>query len=108
MAKEVYNAADEDHVRRRTEELEAQAKREQEELKKILDTYAGRAFIWRILTECKIFSSSFTGDTEHTFFNEGKRAIGLQVLTEVLQLYPKAFTLMQSEATRRKQESDFQ
>lgn len=107
MAKPVYDASDAAHVQRRTEELEEEAAREAEWLKKLVDTYQGRWFFWRLMGRCKIFQSSYTGEAEGTFFNEGKRAIGLEILTEVLTLHPKAFTLMQSEATARDNKRSF-
>ncbi len=107
MPNELYDASNEEHVRRREEVLKEEAACEAEWLKKIVDTYHGRWFLWRLMGHCKIFDSSYTGDANGTFFNEGKRAIGLKHLTEVLTLHPRAFTLMQSEATARDNKRSF-
>jgi hypothetical protein len=53
------------------------------------------------MAEAGIFRSSFTGNSE-TFFNEGKRSIGLFVLDELMQAKPDAFALMQKEAASAK------
>ncbi len=63
----------------------AQLRRMQENdwLKDILSKEGGRDFIWRLLIQCGVYHTSFTGDAPHTFFNEGKRQIGLWLLTEI-------------------------
>lgn len=70
--------------------------REIADIKKLLSIPEGRRVIWRILEESGIFKSSFTGNST-TFFNEGKRDIGLLVLEEVMKADMGKFTQMQSE-----------
>ncbi len=45
----------------------------------LMKTGAGKKVIWHILGLCGIYASSFTGNST-TFYNEGKRDIGLDVL----------------------------
>ena len=105
--KEIYDATNPEHIERRRQEVAENLAKQQEGLRKILDTYHGRAYIWRQLAECGVFKTSFTGDAEHTFFNEGRRDIGIKMLEEVLTISPKAFTLMQSEAVDRQNKEIF-
>lgn len=70
--------------------------REVEDLKKILAHPEGRRFIWRLLSESGVFRTSFTGNST-TFFNEGKRDIGLLILSEVMKADMSKFTQMQNE-----------
>ena len=85
-----------------TRKTKVALKRETEiaQLKMLLDSVHGRAVIWRILSQCGVYRTSFTGDSE-TFFKEGKRAVGLWLLDELFEADPAAFSLMQKEATDR-------
>jgi hypothetical protein len=98
--KQVEDVGDDVQVKERKTKRQLQKEREDEEMKQILDTYGGRAFMWRLLSSCGVFRTSFTGNAS-TYFNEGKRQIGLEVLKEILELDSKAFQIMQQEAVER-------
>ena len=57
----------------------------------------GRRFVRRLIAEAGVFSSSFMGNAEQTFFREGKRAVGLFVLAEVQSITPAAYIEMLTE-----------
>ena len=79
------------------EEIQKRIKeREVEDLKKLLSMPEGRRYIWRLMSSAGVFRTSFTGNST-TFFNEGKREIGLMVISEVMAASPSAFTQMQNE-----------
>lgn len=86
-------------------QLEAEKRkrdREQSDLKKILATPEGRRFVWGLLEQAGVFRSSFTGNSQ-TFFLEGRRDLGLQLLAKVFAAKPEAFAQMQREvASERK------
>jgi len=78
------------------EEIEIQEKREkrsEEEARKIRmdykDTFLGSAAGKRVLSDllnaCGVFESSFTGNSR-TFYNEGKREIGIILLNNCFNL----------------------
>lgn len=67
------------------------------DIKSILNKPEGRRYIWRLLCKCGIFNNSFTGDSNLTAFNEGKRNIGLDILLDVNEAEPAAFARMQNE-----------
>jgi len=48
-------------------------------MRELLKTSYGQDVIWHILSLCDIYSDAFTGNSR-TFYNEGKRSIGLQIL----------------------------
>lgn len=73
---------------------------QKEQLRVLLQNYNARSFYWRLLSECGIYKRSFTGDNV-TFFNEGKRHIGLWLLEELFEASPEAYAQMQSEALQR-------
>lgn len=69
---------------------------EVEDFKWIMSNKRGRRFVWRLLDKAGVFRSSFTGNSE-TFFREGQRNLGLQVLAMIHEHTPDAYTLMLSE-----------
>lgn len=69
---------------------------EASDFKWICSNKRGRRFIWRLLEKAGVFRSSFTGNSE-TFFREGARNIGLQVLAMIHEHAPEAYTLMLNE-----------
>ena len=73
---------------------------QKDQLRVLLEDYKARSFYWRLLSECGIYKRSFTGDNV-TFFNEGKRHIGLWLLEELFESAPEAYAKMQSEALER-------
>lgn len=91
------------------EKLEAKAKRKREkelgDIRKILSMPEGRRFVWRMMSLCGIFHSSWTGEADATLVNEGKRIPGLALLNDVLDASPNAYGQMQREY-KGKVESD--
>ena len=47
--------------------------------RELLKTSAGKSLIWHVLSICNLYGESFTGNSS-TFYNEGKRAVGLEIL----------------------------
>ena len=76
-----------------------QAKRDQEldDLRNILDAAGGRNFLWRLLTECGVYHSSFSIEALEMAHNEGKRQMGLWALEEIFDASPHTYALMQKE-----------
>ncbi len=93
---------DESALKRRKEKKkelhEIWRKKELDDFKKVLSIPEGRRVLWRILEEAHVFKTTFTGNST-TFFNEGKRSIGLMVLDEVMKASPEKFQQMQNEFT---------
>ena len=63
-------------------------------LTSILKNKEGRWFIMRLLDATGINANSFTGNS-HTFFNEGKRQVGLELLARIQDLGIDAVKLKQ-------------
>ena len=73
---------------------------EDEALRTVLSTYAGRAVFWRLLSACRIYSDSFTGD-ERTYYYEGKRSIGLGIIEMIENVNPHVMAQIRDEAVER-------
>lgn len=56
----------------------------------------GRSYTWWLLGLCGVFRTSFTGNSA-TFFNEGKRDIGLHVLADLQREFPEQYLQMTKE-----------
>lgn len=79
----------------------AEARAEIEDLKWLLTHRPGRRFAWRLMGEAGVFRSTFHTSGSVMTFNEGKRAAGLQLLTQIMEHAPDAFLQMQNEAKSR-------
>jgi hypothetical protein len=67
-------------------------------LQALLESEAFRDFIWRVLSRCHIFASTYHDDPRRAALMEGERNIGLWVLKEVNEADPKKFTVMMEKA----------
>jgi hypothetical protein len=78
----------------------AERRRELEltDVKKLLDTPEGLRFLWRVLDLAGIYRTTFTGNS-HTFFNEGRRALGLEIKADLLEVDPEHEGRMAKEYT---------
>lgn len=79
----------------RDEYLKFKAERRFDDFKKIMETEHGRRYVWGILESAGIFRTTFTGNST-SFFNEGRRALGLEIYRDV-QALPELRTLMEKE-----------
>jgi len=86
----IKNVADKEQVK--AAESKELRKREQElkDLSDVLQTPYGRRFVWRYLEKCGVYRSSYTGNSE-TFFREGERNIGLQLVTDIMDANPEMY-----------------
>lgn len=89
----VRNAADEGQVRQAEIKRKILDDKNFNDLKFILDSEQGRRFIWRQLSECGVFKSSFVTSSE-IYFLEGRRSIGLKLLAEIMDCDPQAYIKM--------------
>lgn len=49
----------------------------------VMTTKPGRRFVWRLITgTCRTFGPSFSVDDRNTNLNEGRRAVGIDLMTE--------------------------
>ena len=66
-------------------------------INEIMKTRSGRRYILKILRDCHLFSTTFTGNSR-TFFNEGKRSIALSIHKDIQIYCEKEYRLMINEA----------
>lgn len=89
----VQNAADENQVREAAKREKLRIEQASADLKFLLATEQFRRWAWDHLEFCKVFHQIFTGNSE-TFFNDGKRVVGLKLLKEITEAAPGAYLQM--------------
>lgn len=75
-------------------------KQELDQIKWLMSHKPGRAIVWRLLEKAGVYRTSFHSNGSQTFFNEGQRNLGLQLLAEVMEACPERFGEMQKEQTQ--------
>ena len=62
-------------------------------IKELLKTRQGKDFIWYILSISNLYGDNFTGNS-HTFYLEGKRSVGLEILQLLEDVDPTAYATL--------------
>lgn len=70
-------------------------------LTQLMSTTQGRRWMWDLISESHVFSSTMTDDPHRTAFNEGRRSVGLGLLNSVMLHCPESFTHAMREAHER-------
>jgi hypothetical protein len=100
--KEPEDFTDPKQHKKRTKKHKLVEQRENEDLSKMLNDPAGRRVLWRILDQSKLLAPDmFTGNST-TFYNLGKRDLGLWLYNEIMGSEPKAFMAMMDEQLKEK------
>lgn len=69
----------------------------------VMSHHNGRQFVWDLLSDCGVFHTTFAGEqTHHTAFAEGKRQVGLALLTQIEESHPNGYAIMRAEAADRR------
>lgn len=103
----VKNAANSNQVKSAKSKAKLSRERELKDILRLAESLDGEKFLrflWRYLGLCGVFRTSFTGKDD-TFFLEGQRNIGLQLLADVNEADPQIYVRM-IELGRREEEQD--
>ena len=92
-----YDAGDRAHVSERQKKRRLRAEHADADLLWLMNQREGRRFVWRLLQSCHLYETSFTG-TSATFFREGERNVGLQVLADITRLCPELYARMAGDS----------
>jgi hypothetical protein len=90
------NAADKKEIKKQSHRVKEIDRQEQNDVKFLLSNIQGRRFLWKYLSKCGVYRTSFTGSSE-TFFKEGQRNVGLWILDDITRANPDAYLLMIKE-----------
>lgn len=70
---------------------------EMEQLKAVLSTEAGRAFVWRMMEKAGIYRTAFSTDALAMAANEGRKDMGVWLFVEALEAAPGFVRTMEDE-----------
>lgn len=93
------NASNDKDVNKANQREKDEAKQYAEDLRYVMSTEQGRRFMWQTLSKAGLYRTSFTGNSA-TYFNEGKRALGLELLADVQHHCPQHYIKMHDEAVK--------
>ena len=82
MSEFTQNVADEAQVKSAENRIKYNKNREVEDFKSVMESVSGRRLIYKYISECGVFEDCFTGATNTICYNEGKRSIGLRILSD--------------------------
>ena len=83
--------------KKRKKKYDIQIAREKEDMSATLNNPAGRRVLWRIMEQSKLLAPDmFTGNST-TFYNLGKRDLGLWLYNQIMGSEPKAFLTMMND-----------
>ena len=89
----VQNAADEKQVKKAERKKQSERERHALDIQFLLKTDEGQRVFWKYLSHCKVFEECFTGNS-HTFYNEGRRSVGLMILADITKNCPEVWIEM--------------
>lgn len=103
MSEEIpYNAGDPNQVKKRKSKASLARAAEEAENEYLIGSYNGRAFVWRLLSECGIQHMA-DHDMVAAYRFEGRRDVGIWVQKELFASNPRAHMQMTEEAMERKE-----
>ena len=97
----VANASDEAQIKNAKEKIKFGRDLEISDMKFLLSSIQGRRFLWRCLSECGIYQSSFRTSSE-IYYLEGQRSIGLMILKDIHETDGEAYIKMIIENKKEK------
>ena len=102
MLEEQEDFTDPKQHKKRTKVYKLREAAEKEDFSSVLNTPSGRRVLWRIMDQSKLLAPDmFTGNST-TFYNLGKRDLGLWLYNEIMGSEPKAFVKMMDEQLKEK------
>jgi hypothetical protein len=99
MASRQIDVGDENEVKPKLSAYQLEQKEEQEQLSYLLQDYAFRRYMWRIISRCGLYDSA---PVEGVGRFEGRRDVGLSVVEDIFTSDAEAYTVIRREADLRK------
>jgi hypothetical protein len=95
---------DENQVAELKKKFKSKEEVDEELLRVTLATYAGRAVIWRLLSDCKLFESvAIVNDMAHMASAQSRQNFAKELLARVLTASVGSFNIMRDEAIIREE-----
>jgi hypothetical protein len=97
------NAANENDIKKMSSNEKLKINQDEADLKSVLSTLQGRRYIFKILSMSGIYKLSADNSGSWTYFNEGKRAVGLNLLSDIMAVSPEVYPQMLLENKKEKE-----
>ena len=101
-----YDASDRKSIRRAEKSARQSDRTRQEVITNLMSTTQGREWLWSLLESCHIFAQTFTAEPLATAFAEGRRAVGLAILGDIMFACPDQYITAAREANVRHNSDD--
>ncbi len=95
-----YNAGDPKAVRERNRTLKRVEASERTVIRQIMGSNEGRAWIFKTLSLCHVYQSTFSTNALTMACAEGERNIGLQLTADVIAACPERYLEMLKENSK--------
>jgi hypothetical protein len=96
---------DNEEERKLNEQEEAlRVDREMRRIRDVMSSALGREFIYELVTSANLFCTTFNPEFGTMAFNEGRRSVGLQILSQLQAHVPQQYDLMMRENHHRGQQ----
>lgn len=92
----VKNVADPEQVKKADQSEKFGRELEIDDMKFVLSSKQGRRLLWKYLSFCGVYQSSFRTSAE-IYYLEGQRAVGLKLLGDIHEASPEAYMQMMKE-----------
>lgn len=73
---------------------------DQEAFRFLLDNPHGRRILWKLIGSCGVYKSSAENSGSFTYFNEGKRSVGLNLIVDICEADPEGFIKLQKQSLK--------
>lgn len=83
------------------QEQERELEQRRDDLTAVMRTANGRRFVWRLMLDANVFGRSMSDTDRSTAWAEGRRDVGIALMTEVQSVVPEAYLRMLSEQLGR-------
>lgn len=97
MSEDEFNAANPAQVRDRGRKQKREEEQELDDLRELLKLPAGQRFLWRMLKTCRVWETSFHPSGQLFAANEGRRGVGVELMTQIIEADPQAWIALQQE-----------
>jgi hypothetical protein len=96
-----YDASDPEQVKKRDLASKRREKQHREALLALLQSAAGRSWVYTLLESCNMFSTTFVrGESDSSAYNEGRRSVAIQIWASLEVISPDLLLQMRKEAGR--------
>ena len=101
----VRNAADATQVQAARKKEHHVRTQELLDMRELLKTLAGRRFLWRLLSRCRVLESIWEGSAR-IHYNAGQQDIGHFIMGEITEADAGAFIMMMQENKQNEEEDN--